>query len=169
MDGFFTKAEETFDNLNKVEQMLLGAGRMTEAAQIRTLAQDLANPEADSQRHNAAKKEVSSDKFLRFLQRQAQARSEDVLMGKIKDTMYEEDPENLSRLPPIAHVQPAGDYSNAAPNAPGELSEYGTRLPALYPETANPDPDIQNDDGGDDPDSLLVDAELLKYWESVAG
>eukprot|EP01043_Picozoa_sp_COSAG02_P038580 COSAG02_NODE_2985_length_7617_cov_28.128226_3_plen_1254_part_00 len=164
-----TKAEETFDNLNKVEQMLLGAGRMTEAAQIRTLAQDLANPEADSQRHNAAKKEVSSDKFLRFLQRQAQARSEDVLMGKIKDTMYEEDPENLSRLPPIAHVQPAGDYSNAAPNAPGELSEYGTRLPALYPETANPDPDIQNDDGGDDPDSLLVDAELLKYWESVAG
>lgn len=164
-----TKQQETFDNLNKVEQMLLGAGRMTEAAQIRALAQDLANPDADVRRQNAAKKEVSSDKFLRFLQSQAQSRSEDVLMGKIKDTMYEEDPNNLSRLPPIAHVQPAADDSNAAREPSGQLSEYGTRLPALYPETVDRRNNSQNDDDDDDPDSLLVDAELLKYWESVAG
>jgi ankyrin repeat protein len=168
-----TKEEETFENLNKVEQMLLGAGRMTEAAQIRNLAQDLSNPEADLKRHNAAKKEVSSDKFLRFLQNQAQARSEDVLMGKIKDTMYEEDPDNLSRLPPIAHVRPAGGDSAPSANASGQLSEYGTRLPALYPDTVElgdgraVTPEATG--GGDDPESLLVDAELLKYWESVAG
>ena len=167
-----TKEEATFENLGKVEQMLLGAGRMHEAAQIRTLAHELANSDADTSRHKAAKKEISSDKFLRFLQNQAQSRSEDVLMGKIKDTMYEEDPNNLSRLPPIAQAQGSSpeEIQDGAP-APN-VSEYGTRLPAIAQQSPAPDafggasPEAS---GENDAESMLVDAELLKYWESVAG
>eukprot|EP01047_Picozoa_sp_COSAG01_P025212 COSAG01_NODE_1583_length_9823_cov_3.127931_2_plen_253_part_00 len=109
-----TKQERTFEDLAKVEQMLLSANRMAEAEQVRKLTLELSEPPpaepggegargGGSATGKLPKKGVSADQFLRFLQKQAVDRSEDDLMAKLKTTMYEEDPEELStlRFPPI--------------------------------------------------------------------
>ena len=78
------------------------SSRMEEADQIRRLTAELAAPEEDTSQR-PKRKEVDGDKFLSFLQKTAHNRSDDTLMNKLKETMYEENPEELSsRFPQIS-------------------------------------------------------------------
>ena len=162
--GKLDRQKRVMGDLEMVEQMLLASQRMHEADQVRALMQELVQPPEDNTGKSAKQKFVSSENFLSFLQKQAQGRASDPLMGKIKDVIYEEDPDSFDRLPPIPDALPleAGE-DDFAPGGRGDV----TRLPSLsmhsrpsmHPEAG----------GGDEDDSLLVDAELLKYWEAAAG
>ena len=48
----------------------------------------------------------------------------------------------------------------------GGVSGYGTRLPSLTPGLSRMD---EPEEGEEEDDDDQVDAELLKYWEAVAG
>ena len=70
-----TKQERTFEDLGKVQEMLMRAGRMEEADSIRQLHAELLTPDdeepARGEPSAGGKKAVSADQFLTFLQKQA--------------------------------------------------------------------------------------------------